>query len=424
MKHTLKQIFHSPKFVVGFVIFMSILLASFIWPLVTSVEPLQNVSNKLFTPPGTYVSVVDVIEANDSNGGGAIKLDIDTLATRIGDRIPEENAQTMISWLYEYGGVAEGSLSSDDMMTLITTWQEKYDSDLTPRTVLKAERNRLDAIDEEVQTVLSEEGFIIAQENEEGVLEEVNGVVNPTGEDFVNVNDVANTFTFILGTDNFGRDMLTQLLAAVQTSLGMGLMAGLIATVIGLTLGLVAGYTGGIVDNFITFITNLFTVIPSFIILILVANAVGQNARGTEVVGLLIGITAWPWTCRSVRSQVISLRNRDHVNISKLSGHSMARIIVFDILPYVASYVVMALILQISSAILSETQLSMLGLGPATNQTTTLGTMMSWASQFSAHIIDAWWGFLPIVIVIALISFSLNLMNTGLDQVFNPQLRD
>ena len=79
------------------------------------------------------------------------------------------------------------------------------------------------------------------------------------------------------------------------------------------------------------------------------------------MVALLIGITAWPWTTRSVRSQVISLRNRDHVNLSKLSGHSMLRIVLTDILPYVASYVVMAFILQISSGILAEAQLSMTG---------------------------------------------------------------
>ena len=142
------------------------------------------------------------------------------------------------------------------------------------------------------------------------------------------------------------------------------------------------------------------------------------------MVALIIGLTSWPWTTRSVRSQVISLRNRDHVNLSKLSGHSMMRIIFTDILPYIASYVVMAMILQISSGILSEAQLSMIGLGPATTKTATLGLMMNWAMQYSAHLNGSWWAYFPVVIMIALISFSLNLMNTGLDQVFNPQLRD
>ena len=84
----------------------------------------------------------------------------------------------------------------------------------------------------------------------------------------------------------------------------------------------------------------------------------------------------------------------------------------------------MAFILQISSGILSEAQLSMLGLGPATSNTATLGLMMNWAMLYSAHLNGSWWAYFPVVLTIALISFSLNLMNTGLDQVFNPQLRD
>ena len=102
----------------------------------------------------------------------------------------------------------------------------------------------------------------------------------------------------------------------------------------------------------------------------------------------------------------------------------MARIIFTDILPYIASYVVMAMILQISSGILAEAQLSMIGLGPATTKIATLGLMMNWAMLYSAHTNGSWWAYFPVILTITLISFSLNLMNTGLDQVFNPTLRD
>lgn len=95
-----------------------------------------------------------------------------------------------------------------------------------------------------------------------------------------------------------------------------------------------------------------------------------------------------------------------------------------DILPYIASYVVMALILQISTAILIEANLAILGLGPRTTEEPTLGLMMNWAMIYQAHIMGKWWAYFPVIIVIALISFSLNLMNTGLDQVFNPALRE
>ena len=424
MKHTLKQIFHSPKFVIGFIIFMVILLSALIWPFFSKVGPLELISNKNFTEPGTYVNIGDVIEANDSNGGKPIKLNIDTVAGRLNDRLSEEERTMMVTWLYTYGGVAEGTLSIDDMHNVINEWQSKFDISLTPKTVKKAERNKYVAIDKRVQTLLSETGHIIATKAEDGTLAEAEGINNPGAKDFVNIDALANKFTLILGTDNFGRDVFTELLSAILVSLRIGLIAGCIATAIGLTLGLVAGYVGGVVDNIITFVTNLFTVIPGFVMLILIANSISASNRGVVLVAVIIGLTAWPWTCRSVRSQVISLRNRDHVNISKLSGHSMVRIITCDILPYVASYVVMALILQISSGILAEAQLSMLGLGPATTEYATLGLMMNWATIFTAHTQGAWWAFFPVIFSIALISFSLNLMNTGLDQVFNPQLRD
>jgi peptide/nickel transport system permease protein len=125
-----------------------------------------------------------------------------------------------------------------------------------------------------------------------------------------------------------------------------------------------------------------------------------------------------------VRAQVISLRNRDHVNLSKISGHSIAHIIASDILPYIASYVVMAFILQLSTAILLEASLSILGLGPRTTEVPTLGLMMNWAMIYQAHILGKWWAYLPVIITIVLITFSMNLMNTGLDQVFNPALRE
>jgi peptide/nickel transport system permease protein len=216
----------------------------------------------------------------------------------------------------------------------------------------------------------------------------------------------------------------TELIKATGISLLIGLVAGLIATTIGMTLGLVAGYLGGLADDIITFITSIFIVIPTFILLILISFSVGQDKRGPITIAIVIGFTSWFWTARAVRAQVFSLRNRDHVNLSKLSGHSLARIIAADILPYIASYVVMAFILQVSSAIIAEAQLSILGLGPRTTEVPTLGLMMNWAMIYQAHILGKWWAYFPVLLTIALITFSMNLMNTGLDQVFNPALRE
>jgi len=223
----------------------------------------------------------------------------------------------------------------------------------------------------------------------------------------------------ILGTDNFGRDMLAQLVAGTRTSIYIGVMAGFIATFIGLTIGLVAGYKGGMVDNILSSIINCVIVIPSFVILILISVSV--RTRSFVTMALIIGVTSWPWTARAVRAQTTSLRNRDHVSLSKLSGHSMPRIIVRDILPYIASYVVTAFIAQMASGILAEARLSMLGLGP--HNVASLGLLMSWAMSFAALPVGAWWAFLPVVAMIAVITFSLNIMNTGLDQIYNPQIR-
>ena len=265
-------------------------------------------------------------------------------------------------------------------------------------------------------------GQIIAAQNPQtGALEQT-GIVKQS--DYVNISQVANVRVLPLGTDNFGRDVLTELVKATGVSLEIGLVAGIIATLIGLTLGLLAGYIGGLVDDIIMFITNLFTVIPSFVLLILISFSIGQDKRGAVTIAVVIGFTSWVWTARAVRSQVVSLRNRDHVNLSKLSGHSIVHIIVTDILPYIASYVVMAFILQISSGILAEAGLSILGLGPRTTDVPTLGLMMNWAMIYQAQILGKWWAYFPVLVTIALITFSMNLMNTGLDQVFNPALRD
>jgi peptide/nickel transport system permease protein len=223
----------------------------------------------------------------------------------------------------------------------------------------------------------------------------------------------------ILGSDNFGRDLFLELMYGIRTSVQVGLIAGICATVIGLVIGLSSGYIGGLVDNLLTAVTNIFIVIPSFIILILISVSI--NSRSSLVTALIIGITSWPWTARAVRAQTTSLRNRDHVNIAKISGHSTSRIILFEILPYIASYVVMAFVLQTASGILSEASISMLGLGPY--NTISLGILMNWALVFEAPVAGAWWAFIPAALAIAIITFSLYMMNTGMDEIFNPKIR-
>lgn len=416
MKNTIRQVFHSPKFMVGFVIFTFILLMMWIYPLFNPGNPLEMIGLGTFFKPGTYVSVYDAVNTETNT----LKID-EAEQNRLYSKLSMEDRTAMLEW-FEAVGVATDTIDIDDTDTLLELWNLHYDSSIRPEGMTKAKRNYFKRLDTSFKELDKSKDIIIATQNEEtGELEKSQAI---SGTDYVNTNDVANVKVLPLGTDNFGRDVLKELISATGTSILIGLIAGLIATLIGLSLGLIAGYVGGIIDDIIMLVTNVFTVIPSFILLILISYSIGQEQRGAVTVAIVIGLTSWVWTTRAVRSQVISLRNRDHVNLSKLSGHSMVRIITKDILPYIASYVVMAFILQISSAILAEAQLSMIGLGPKTTEIPTLGLMMNWAMLYSAHLNGSWWAYFPVILMIALISFSLNLMNTGLDQVFNPTLRD
>ncbi len=416
MKNTIRQVFHSPKFVIGFSIIMAILLTTIFYPLFCPGDPLEMIGLGTFFKPGTYVSVYDAIDTEPDT----LKL-ADAAQNRLAGILSDEDRTSIVVYLTTIG-VAPEDINMEDTDALLSLWAEKYDPAAKPKGMTKATRNYYKRLDDNINSAQTQKEIIIANENKEtGNLEKAKSV---TDTDYVNIKDVANVKVLPLGTDNFGRDTLKELIAAVKTSLVIGLIAGSIATFIGLAMGLFAGYLGGLVDDIIMFITNIFTVIPSFVLLILISYSVGQDQRGATTVAIVIGCTSWVWTTRSVRSQVISLRNRDHVNLSKLSGHSLVRIILTDILPYIASYVVMALILQISSAILAEAQLSLIGLGPKTTEVPTLGLMMNWSMLYSAHLNGSWWAYFPVILMIALISFSLNLMNTGLDQVFNPTLRD
>jgi len=416
MKHTLQQVFHSPRFVFGFSIFAAILLIVLVYPLIVTDHPLAIIGQGTFFEPGIYVSVYDSI------GSAPYTLNLDdAAANRIGSKLNEEDRLSIKEWLVA-AGISAGEIDTADTQKLLDQWVNNYDPKQNLPGMTNAKRNYFIRLNNSLKGLLETEGASIAVKNPEtGALEET-GVVKQS--DYVNVSQVPNVRVLPLGTDNFGRDVLTELVAATAVSLRIGFIAGITATLIGLTLGLLAGYVGGMVDDVIMFVTNLFTVIPTFVLLILISFSIGQEQRGAFTIAVVIGFTSWVWTARAVRAQVISLRNRDHVNLSKLSGHSLVHIITNDILPYIASYVIMALILQISSGILSEAGLSILGLGPRTTDVPTLGLMMNWAMIYQAQILGKWWAYFPVIVVIALIAFSLNLMNTGLDQVFNPALRD
>jgi peptide/nickel transport system permease protein len=223
-----------------------------------------------------------------------------------------------------------------------------------------------------------------------------------------------------LGTDHLGVDMISMLIAGLRSSLYVGFLAGTVATSIGTLVGLYGGYKGGLIDDLLTAATNLFLVIPSLIVLILLSSSI-EEGRSLTLIALIIGCTTWTWSARAVRAQAGSLRNRDHVALARINGYGTLGIVFVHIMPYLLSYVFMVFILQMAAGILSEASLSMLGLGPY--DSISLGKILNEAKTNEALTDGAWWAFTPAMILITVIVFALYTINTSLEGVFNPRLR-
>jgi peptide/nickel transport system permease protein len=223
-----------------------------------------------------------------------------------------------------------------------------------------------------------------------------------------------------LGTDHLGLDMVSRLVAGLRSSLYVGFLAGIVATVVGTLIGVYGGYKGGFLDDLLTAFTNLFLVIPQLILLILLSASL-QEGRSSTLIALIIGLTGWTWSARAVRAQASSLRSRDHVSLARINGYGTLGIVILHILPYLLSYVFMVFILQTAIAILSEATISLLGLGPY--DSVSLGTILNDAIKSEALLDGAWWAFFPPMILVTVIAFSLFVVNTAMEGVFNPRLR-
>ncbi|NPA97016.1 MAG: ABC transporter permease [Crenarchaeota archaeon] len=222
-----------------------------------------------------------------------------------------------------------------------------------------------------------------------------------------------------LGTNSFGYDIFSQLVYGLRASLEVGLLGGALATLIGVVVGFVSGYKGGIVDEGLMMLTNILLVIPTLALLIIIAAYLPY--RGVLIESLIIGLTAWPWTARAVRAQTMSLRNREFVHLAILTALPSTRIIFEEIAPNMASYIFMVFILQFGGAILYAVGLDFIGLGPTKG--ISLGLMLQQAVLWNAIQLGLWWWAIPPGLVITLLITALYIVNTGLDEVFNPRLR-
>ncbi|RME37904.1 MAG: ABC transporter permease [Thermoflexia bacterium] len=222
------------------------------------------------------------------------------------------------------------------------------------------------------------------------------------------------------GTTIFGQDVFSQFVHGLRATFVVGLIGGTIGTFLGILIGFTAGYRGGMVDEILNMITNIVLIIPTLAVLIIIAAYL--TVRGILTESVLIGLTAWPWAARAIRAQTFSLRVRDYVDLARMSGVGSMKIIFGEIAPNMMSYLLLVYILQFGGAVLNAAALDFIGLGPT--NTISLGLMMNYALLWAALPLGIWWWFVPPGLAITAIVGALYVTNVGLDEVFNPKLRE
>src|SRR5690554_5124710 len=223
------------------------------------------------------------------------------------------------------------------------------------------------------------------------------------------------------GTTIMGRDVFTQVVYGLRSTLLVGFLAGTIASAVGLVVGFVSGFfSGRAPDEGLMMLTNMFMVLPSLALLIILSAYLPY--RGIVTQSLIVAATAWPWTARAVRSQTLSLKSQEFVNLSRISAAPVFRIIREDIAANMFSYVFMVYILQFNGTMLATVQLEFLGLGPTKG--ISLGLVMQDAVNWNAVQLGMWWWAIIPGLIITIMITALYFVNTGLDAAFNPRLRE
>lgn len=222
-----------------------------------------------------------------------------------------------------------------------------------------------------------------------------------------------------LGTTHLGCDVLAQITKGIVNSLLVGSLAGLLSLGIGLILGGVAAYNGGMVDEGLNATMNTFMTLPMIPLLILLAGLFEQ--RSLWIVALMLSVKGWTGIARPIRSQVLSLKERNFVDLARVSGKSDVTIIFKEIFPNMYSYIFVTFVNTIGGAIMAETGISLIGLGPT--NVTTLGSMLHWSMMQGALQAGRWWWFVPPGIVVVLLVGTMIMMVSVVDEVLNPRLR-
>ncbi|HYP37435.1 MAG TPA: ABC transporter permease [Stellaceae bacterium] len=222
------------------------------------------------------------------------------------------------------------------------------------------------------------------------------------------------------GTDRQGRDLLAVMVAGTPLTLRIGFVAGFLGVGVGTVLAFVAAYYRGMVDMVIRGIADIGLTVPGLLVLIIIAVSI-KGTLTVNQMAIVVASLAWLYPTRTIRAQVLSLRERGYVEVARLSGMSGLGIIFIELMPNLLPYLAATLVTSVSSAILASIGLEVLGLGPI--DAPTLGMTLYWVN-FNAAMINGWWWWWTAPTVIILIVFlGLFFLTVGLDEIANPRLR-
>ena len=224
----------------------------------------------------------------------------------------------------------------------------------------------------------------------------------------------------LLGTTETGQDVLSQLLEGIRLTLELAVVVGVIATALSVIVGVAAAFLGGVWDELLSLVSNVFLVIPALPLLIILLGYLPQ--KGGIATILVLSALGWPWGARVIRAQTLALRNRDFIAAARETGESTWRILAFEIVPNEISLITANFVNTVLYAIGASVALAFIGLTDL--NTWSLGTILYWAQGQQALQLGAWWWFAPPGLAVALIGTALVLLNTGLDELGNPRLRD
>jgi peptide/nickel transport system permease protein len=221
-----------------------------------------------------------------------------------------------------------------------------------------------------------------------------------------------------LGTDNFGRSIVTLLIYGSRISLLVGLAATVVTMILGSVIGIVSAYYGGVIDTLLNAFTNWFLVIPWIALAILLASILGATLFN---IILVIGITSWAGTARLVRAQTLSVKERAFVERARALGSSDWHLVTRHVLPNVMPVIFANTILTVALSILSETTLAILGLGDPNS--ISWGQIIEAAFNGGALTTGYWWWLIPPGVAICLIVLGFTMCGYALDEILNPKLR-